>query len=642
MWKLKFLCSENVSLTISSLFGRGGMRLIFSALLASVLVAPVAHAQQPNDDENELEEIVVTATRIPTPLADTLPTTAIITAEDIERIKPQDFGELLKLKSGIGFRDSGGRGSSGGLFVRGTRTEQTLILIDGIRVSSATNGATAIQRIPLEAIERIEIIKGPMSGVYGADAIGGVIQIFTKQFLQEGATGVVNVTAGSNHLRQYSTRAAYGEENYSVSASLSTESTDGINRTTFTEGENADRDSFKQNSGSFSLASNPTDELAIELNHVQSSSKTEYDNTRPSHGKNWYSLGKLATTALHIENEHSENIRLSGTFGTTKDYLKSNNPGGFGHGNNFETTKTDYSIQADLIFSAQNQVSVGVDYQKDKVESNNVPYGESDRTNKGIFLLWQYQGDRSSSAVSMRNDRNSAYSSNSNYSLQQSFDISNQYKIIASYGTAFRAPTFNQLYWPGFGTPDLKPEKSKSLELSLRANLDEVSWQINAYHTKIKDFISPSDESVSNIDSSTLKGIEIELSRQWDDYNFDANLDYLDAQDDKTGMFLSDRARAAASIELGKQTDNLYVGVDAFIEHSRFDSIGFGESAKLLRLPGYALWGITANYQFSDKLSISGRIDNLFDKEYVTNLINEQHSYRNEGRTIEMSLEYRF
>ena len=335
MWKFKFLCSENVSLTISSLFGRGRKCLICSALLASALVAPAAHAQDSNDDENELEEIVVTATRIPTPLADTLPSTAIITAEDIERIKPQDFGELLKLTSGIGFRDSGGRGSSGGLFVRGTSTSQTLILIDGIRTSSATTGATAIQRIPLESIERIEIIKGPMSGVYGADAIGGVIQIFTKAYQDEGTFGDISTTAGSNQLRKHYARSGYGDENFSVSASLSKESTIGIDRTEFKgeenelgefkSGGNEDRDGFEQSSGHFSLSLYPQDDLVLKIGHVQSSATIEYDNTSTSTrfnsrsnrinlGEGWHQRTKLNTTSVQFNYDHAENVKLSGKF----------------------------------------------------------------------------------------------------------------------------------------------------------------------------------------------------------------------------------------------------------------------------------------------------------------------------------------
>ena len=732
MWKLKFLCSENVSLTISSLFGRGGMRLIFSALLASVLVAPVAHAQQPNDDENELEEIVVTATRIPTPLADTLPTTAIITAEDIERIKPQDFGELLKLTSGIGFRDSGGRGSSGGLFVRGTSSSQTLILIDGIRTSSATNGATAIQRIPLESIERIEIIKGPMSGVYGADAVGGVIQIFTKAYQEEGIFANVSTTAGSNQLRKHYARSGFGDENFSVSASLSKESTVGIDRTAFKgeeddlgefkSGGNEDRDGFEQSSGNFSLSLYPQDDLVLKIGHVQSSATIEYDNTStdsnvsircddqknspigqidckqppkkivrkvcyvkkiegverevcatslltkeekqskdnktvsphakveyyrtvsPSDriylGEGWHQRTKLNTTSIQFDYDHAENVKLSGNFGVTKDFLTDNAPGSQNDSTYFRTKKTDYSVQADLILSTQNQVTFGVDYQKDEVDSTTI-YNETKRTNKGLFALWQHQRTHSSTVLNARYDRNSAYGSISNYGLQQSFDLNDEHKFVISYGTAFKAPTFNDLYFvfpwgTVYGNEDIKPEESKSFELSLRSNRGNNSWQVNVFQNKIKNQIGydRSTFKAGNTDNVTLKGIELELIKEWDDYIFSSSLDYLDAKDDKTGGFLTDRARASGSIELGKQIDNFYVGVDAFFERGRFDGEEF--------LPEYTLWGLQSNYVISESLLISGKVDNLLDKKYVTNRTFSGDNYQNEGRTVQISVEYKF
>ena len=658
MWKFKFLCSENVSLTISSLFGRGRKRLIFSALLASALIAPVAHAQESNDDENELEEIVVTATRIPTPLADTLPTTAIITAEDIERIKPQDFGELLKLTSGIGFRDSGGRGSQGGLFVRGTSPKHTLVLIDGIRTSSATSGQTAIEKIPLDAIERIEIIKGPMSGVYGADAIGGVIQIFTKQYQEMGSFGTIKTTAGTNKFRKYNARVGYGEEAYSISASVSKESTDGIDRTgykgeqdedgEFTSGGNDDRDGFEQTAGSFGLSIHPQDDLTINLSHIQNSVRSDYDNIsgdKNKIGKNWHQKDKLNSTSVRIEYEQSDSLNVTGVFGETKDHSTNFRPGK-SLPTNFNTHKSDYSLQANLILSAQNQVSFGIDYQKDKIDSrpeydeNDKPkyYAENKRTNKGIFALWQYKGDQSSTVLNARHDRNSAYGSISNYGLQQSFDLNDKYMVITSFGTAFKAPTFNDLYYPGSGDSDLEPQESKSFEMSLRGSLDEINWQINIFKTKIANVIIwlPNESGMwqpTNTDS-TQQGVEVEFSRKWDDYKFRTSLDYLDAKNNNTGKFLDGTARASGSIELGKQIDNLHVGVDAFFEHARFDRNRF--------LGGYALWGLHANYEVSESLSISGKVDNLFDKKYVTNRTYLGDNYQNEGRTIQVSVEYKF
>ena len=711
MWNLKFLFSENVSLTISSLFGRGGMRLICSALLASVLVAPVAHAQEPNGDEKELEEIVVTATRVPTPLADTLSTTQIITAEEIERTKPKDLGDLLRRKSGIGFRDSGGRGSNGGLFVRGTATNQTVILIDGIRTSSATNGATAFERIPLDSIERIEIIKGPMSGVYGADAVGGVIQIFTKQYQEMGSFGTIKTTAGTNKFRKYNARVGYGEESYSFSASVLKESTDGIDRTEykgeiddfgeFRSGGDEDRDGFEQIAGDFSLSIHPQDDLTVQIAHVQSSARVDYDNTSTSKptircddqknspikeidctgdptqkvdsppqiikvspcpnwrlttdektlpedkkpkcikltsptnriyvGKDWHQKVKLNTTSVRFDYEQSDSFNINGLFGTTKDQITDYTPGGSKDRSHFNTQKSDFSVQANVILSTQNQVSLGIDYQNDKVDST-TSYEKSKRTNRGIFALWQYQSDQSSTVLNARHDRNSAYGSISNYSLQQSFDLNDEYKFIVSYGTAFKAPTFNELYWPEDGNPDLSPEESKSFEISLRASLDDLLWQVNAFQTKITNLIS--GWPPKNIKKSTQRGVEVEVAREWDEYIFSTSLDYLDAKDDSSGKFLEDRARVSGSIELGKQIDNFYVGVDAFFEHARFDRGSF--------LPGYALWGLHANYEISESLLISGKVDNLFDKKYVTNRTFSRDNYQNEGRTVQISVEYKF
>ena len=643
MWKFKFLCSENVSLTISSLFGRDRKRLICSALFVSALVAPVAHAQEPNDDENELEEIVVTATRIPTPLADTLPSTAIITAEDIERIKPQDFGELLKLKSGIGFTDSGGRGSEGNLFIRGTSEKHVLILINGIRTSSATSGKTAIENIPLESIERIEIIKGPMSGVYGSDAVGGVIQIFTKQNVEEGSFATVNSTFGSNNLQKYSGRAGYGNSVYSVSASLSSESTDGIDRTESKEKGNEDVDGYERTSGDFSLTAILQDSAILKFNHLKNSSRNEYDYPRGT-DKGRYQRNRLETTSLSLEYEHSDTFNIVGNIGTAKDFSKTFT-GSSSSPSYINTRRTDYLVKGNLILNSQNQVSIGVEYQKDRVSATG-DYEKNERTNKGFFALWQYQGDRSSTVLNARHDKDSLYGSLSNYSMQQSFDVTDQYRVVASYGTAFKAPTFNDLYWPDnfvfVGNPNVKPEESKSFEISLRASLDELNWQINAYQTKVKNLIDWKEKPTrvgvrltpSNFDNATLEGVEIELSRESDDYIFRTSLDYLDAKDDKTGKFLEDRARASGSIELGKQIDNFYVGFDAFFEHARFDRNKF--------LGGYALWGLHANYEVSESLSISGKVDNLFDKEYVTNVAGTNNNYQNEGRTVQISVEYKF
>ena len=632
--------------------GEMKMHRLFQLIVCFALILTTPFALSQDENEGTLEEVVVTATRIPTPLTDTLPTTSVLTSEDIERLKPQELGDLLGRSSGIGFRDSGGRGSQGSLFIRGTTNKHVLVLINGIRTSSATLGATAIENISLESIERIEIVKGPMSGVYGSDAIGGVIQIFTKQNYEEESFATVNSTVGSNSLRKYGGRAGYSDTAYSVSASVSKESTEGIDRTKIKTNENGDKDGFEQTSGNFSLTTQLHDLVDLKFNHVQSTSRLEYDSSFGSKANGWHQRARLETTSLNVEYDHSDALNIVGTVGTSKDFSTQ-----FANERSYiNTRKADYSVQGNLILDSQNQISMGIDYQKDTVGATN-SYSKSNRANKGFFALWQFQGDRISSVLNSRHDINSDYGSISNYSFQQAFDITDSYSVVASYGTAFKAPTFNDLFWPVmesefFGTtyrtegnPDVISEESKSFELSLKAELGQLYWQINAYETKVKNLIEWQTTKVqenpdvnltkpANIKSATLKGVEVELTKQWDDYLLKAGLDYLDAKDGDTGNFLDDRARTSGSLEIGKQFDSLYVGVDAFFEHSRFD--------RARRLPEYTLWGISGSYEFSDSLTISGHIDNLFDKEYVTNLASNTNPYQNEGRTIQVSLEYKF
>ncbi len=625
------------------------MNKFILCLVAFALSLPAALAQQV-ENESDQPEVVVTATRIATPLRDTIATTEVITAQEIERTKPRDLGTLLSRKSGLSFRDSGGKGSRGGIFVRGTDEKHLLVLIDGMRTASATLGLTAIERIPLEIIERIEIVKGPMSSVYGADAVGGVIQIFTKKPHQAGTYGSVKTSVGSNRERKYTAQAGFGEDQVSMFVSATKESTDGIDRTKYKGGGNEDKDGFKRSSGNLSLTTFLQDDLELNLTHFRSVSVLDYDNIstsssesrgREHKGRNWHQRFELSTTSARIDYDHSSDLNFSAIIGTATDNrqdLKPDHPTNDSRRTHFKTRKSDYSLQANWIASSRDQVSVGAEYQQDKVDSTDT-YANDERTNKGYFALWQHQRERSATVANVRHERNDTYASETNYNIQQSFDISDTYQIAANYGTAFQAPSLNELFYEEDffrGDPDLKPEESKSTEVSLRSQHDDLHWKLSLYHTTIENLIvwKGFPSSPVNVDEVTLKGVEIELTKEWNDNIFNFSGDYLEAYDDKTGNFLDDRARGSASIELGRQIGKIFVGANAFYEHSRFD--------RGSNLGNYAIYGINAEYKFSDNLIISGHIDNLFDKDYTTNLASDDNPYKNEGRTFEISMEYRF
>ena len=610
--------------TLSSWIAKARKYLLITLLTGSVPLVSIAQ-----DEDSEMEEVVVTATRIPTPISKTLSATTIITAEDIERIKPDGIGDLLNRISGIGFRDSGGRGSAGSLFIRGSSSKHTIILINGIRTSSATLGTTSLINIPLEQIERIEVVKGPLSSLYGADAIGGVIQIFTKKYDAQDLESSISSTIGSNKTSKFSGSFKVGTEDIGLVASLSYENTDGIDRTACKKLGNEDEDLYRNKSAHLSLSSALQDNLDWHINHSRSESKTEYDHGFgcSAGGDNLYTKSKLNITNMRLDYDFSTTTKILFNLGTTTDLSQPKN-------SYIKTRKYDYSIQGDMNLSDQNQISIGADYHKDKVTSTTL-YDKTKRSNKGLFLVWQRTGDKFGTVANVRYDDNQAYGSNSNLNFQQSIQLTNGYQIIASYGTGFQAPSFNDLYWPGFGNPDLLPEESKSYELSLRKNLQHLDWQVNIFQTKIKNLIT-GQRAASNLKSATIKGIEFELNKQWEDLSLLFNMEYLDTRNDETNKFLDGRARVSANIELVKYFDKAFYTFDVSGEHGRFDSD--------MKLPGYAVFGLGFGYHVSDNFEISARIDNLTDKDYTTNIARKDpyNPYKNEGIRFELSTKYRF
>ncbi len=626
--------------TLSSWIAKARKYLLIILLTGSVPLVSIAQ-----DEGSEMEEVVVTATRIPTPISKTLSATTIITTEDIERIKPDGIGDLLNRISGIGFRDSGGRGSAGSLFIRGSNSSHTIILINGIRTSSATLGTTNLINIPLEQIERIEVVKGPLSGLYGADSIGGVIQIFTKKYDAQDLESSVSSTIGSNKTSKFSGSFKAGTEDIGLVASLSYENTDGIDRTACKEQGNEDEDLYRNKSAHLSLSSALQDHLDWYINHSHSESKTEYDNTLNcgAGGDNLYLKSKLNMTNMRLDYDFSTTTKISFKLGTTTD-LSQRFASNVSH---FKTKKYDYSIQGDMNLSDQNQISIGADHHKDKIVTKNT-YAKTKRSNKGLFLVWQRTGDKFGTVANVRYDNNQAYGSNSNLNLQQSIRLTNGYQIIASYGTGFRAPTFNDLYWPEddwtVGNPDVLPEESKSHELSLRKNLRNLNWRINVFQTKIKNLIEWKTPALgekltpTNAENVTIKGIEFELNKQWEDLSLLFNMEYLDARNDKDNKILTGRARFSANFELVKHFDKAFYTFDVRGEHARFDTV----SSKLTKLPGYAVVGLGFGYHVNDNFEISTRIDNLTDKDYITNMAGADNPYKNEGIRFELSTKYRF
>ena len=597
----------------------------------------------PTAANDNYEEVVVTANKNKQPLSHTLPTTNVITALDIQKMQAPDLPSLLGRVSGISFRDSGGRGSNSGIFIRGTTSAQVVILIDGIRSASATVGATALENIPIETIERVEIVKGPLSSLYGADALGGVIQVFTKtgksaadsdDYLLE---STARMSVGSHHLQDYNVSLNGGNDKHQFFASFSQEDTRGIDRTDLKINGNQDKDSFEQKSASLSALFTVNEQLKTQVKYMKSEGRTEFDNVFGL-DENRYSESELENIGAKLLYNPMDTIQLTLDLGYFSDH--STTPkfeSDFFGRSDIQTRRHSLALQGNFSIGENHLLTLGSDYYNDDV-STLADFSETQRDNQGYFAQWQASFGDINLTSSLRYDDNQAYGGNTNGSAAASYRFNDDLELVLSYGTAFRAPTFNELYYPFFGNPEVKPEESKTYELSLRGSLPGFNWRASTYRANVDNLIGfdLATFTAGNTARATLEGVELEVKHQVGHWDLSANVDYLEARNEDTHEYLDGRAAVSANLQLGRSfLQSLYLGVDIKAEHGRHDLEG-------VSLPGFAIWGVSAVYDATDKLKVSGRVDNVFDKDYTLNLATSSVAYKTDGLAAKLSVQYSF
>lgn len=577
--------------------------------------------------------VVVTPTKTEKPISEVIANTAVITSEQIERLQPQDIQQLLNTVSGLDFRDSGGRGSASGVFIRGTTPNQQIVLLDGVRISSATTGAADLSLIPVELIDRIEVVKGPVSGLYGADAVGGVIQIFTKKDVKLGQNGITRVSIGSNDTQEISQTLMHKADKFQVLANVTREKKDGIDRTTITTGGNNDTDGFEETAGNVSLGIDLNEATKIQAGVVWGKNKVEFDNTFGADANN-ETTNRTRIASWKLTHDVDERLTVSADLGYFKNESStlSNNPFSF-----FETQRGDAELKADWSLNENVKLLFGTDYRKSEIEST-TDFPETERDNNGVFASVLTEKGKLGFNANIRYDDNEAYGEETTGSVLFSVAVTDSIDYTISYGTAFVAPSFNQLFFPFFGNENLNPEESETIEVGLRGTHENVVWNIAAYSTNIENLIAFDNSTflAGNIDEADITGLELGANVNLGDYFVSAQLDYSEARDAQTDEFLTDRALVNANIETGYRFEKGVVSVDVDAEHGRRDSS--------LVLPGFAVVGLSGVYNVTDNLKLSARIDNLLDKDYSVNVANSFSGdfFRNDGRAYKASAAYSF
>lgn len=647
------------------------MRLYQLAIAAALLPASaVALAEQ----SSETEFVVVTATRTPQDLSQTLANTSVFDAADIERLQAFDLIDVLRNAAGVDFQQKGGPGSPSSLFVRGTNSTHVLVLVNGQRISSATLGTSAIEHISMDQVERIEVVRGPKSSLYGADAIGGVINIITKT-AEETPTAKLTAGFGSRGVLDHSATYSAKFGKFSLATGVNYYENAGWNTTTLTTQGSADRDTYRSHGGYLNLGMQINDKHKVELNYTHSEGEIEYDNTYGCSNAITYasvdcqpfSETRNRTASITSTNTLSPVFDMliqagySSDLSETKDDLANINQL-FGGPSVFETVRASGLIQANLKLDELFTLSVGDEYYRDKIygkiylinasfdalEANSYTDENGkkidNRDNHAMFA--QFQGDIEndiSFVLGVRRDDNESFGKHTTGNVNIGIGDTKKYgKVVFSFGTAFHAPTFNDLYWPdpfGPGNPLLKPETSQTREISYRGEARNLKYTISAYETRIDDLIqwAPIDPNdlysfwtPSNVQAAKIKGLETELSQTIDAFSWSINTSHSDADDVATGNELIDRAKRKASLNADYSFAHYSLGASWLAMGGRYSDTG-----NTVKTSGYSRWDLRASVKLWQDFSVQLKLENLFDVDYE-----HRAPFVEPGRVVMLKLVY--
>ncbi len=578
------------------------------------------------------EPIVITATRTAQTVDQSLASVTIITSEDIKASQAKSIQELISGHVGIDTTNRGGYGKSSSLFIRGTNTGHVLVLVDGLQIGSATLGQTELQYLPLAQIERIEIVRGPRSSLYGSEAIGGVIQIFTRQG-QSGQQVHLDFGVGSHNLRQGTLSASGGHNNTRHNVTVSGLSDDGFD--SIDDGEDDD-DGYKNQSASLRLGHTFANGLDIDGHLMTAQGESDFDGAFQN-GAEFAQQNYGLTLAYPLSDRWYSKLAM----GSSKDESDSLLNGV--HSSEFITKRQQISWQNDIKLSTNHDLNLGIDQQTDKVESDIADYDVSELDNLGVFAQLHGDIDAHNYAISLRNDDNEAFGNEMTGSFAWGVTLPSKTHLSGSYGTAFKTPSFNDLYYPFSGNPDLKPEKSNSIEIRLAQEFETSRIEFSIYQTEIEDLIEWACSvncadpdwnnhiwKPSNVAEAKIHGAELRYTTQLLGWNSSAELSWIDPRDKVSDNVLQLRAQKSARLDFMRDFGKTSVNVSAIAQGSRYtDAFNSAE------LGGYGIVNIAGAYALNKRVTLNARIQNLGDKQYQT-----VANYNSAGRTFFVGVAY--
>ena len=564
-----------------------------------------------------LSPIVVTAGRGPQALADTIPQTSLFDQQDLADTTATDLAGLLQLAPGAQISRTGGPGSTASLSLRGASSTQSLVLIDGVRVDSVSLGTAQIAQIPLDQIDHVEVVNGNVSALYGSGAIGGVVQVFTRDGGDHPPRFNFSVGYGSYHTQtqQVGVNGALDKDgNTTFSISLARSKDDGFSSINPAQapGANPNANGYLNESISASLRHKFNDRWDAGVSYFQSNGNDSYDNAYgvPTDLNNLYSKvrqvsvfanGKLTDWwTTHFIVSEGDDRSVSSTNGV--------------YNGRFDTDNRQYTWQNDFALAAQQKLQLGYEHLDQSLDSDT--FAAPDRHVDSGFAGYTGRFGRNQIQANVRHDQYSDFAGANSYYLGYGFDITGNWKATASYSDSFRAPSFDDLYYPYSGNPLIQPERSHSIEAALQYASNALGvMRLSAFETRYSNLIdysqvSPGIYLAENVGHAKVQGLEGSWSGHVGKTDIRASLTLQNPVDLDNDVDLVRRARRFGSLTVNRSIDGWRVGGEWIVSGASTDSSG--------NLGGYGVLNLSARYNITKAWYVAAQIQNLLNKDYET------------------------
>ena len=599
-----------------------GMVSACAAACASLSFSDFALAQSASQTTPELKPIVVTASRNPQQLTDTLLHTTVLQRADIERSQSRDVLSLLQREAGVQLTQNGGRGTASSLYLRGSASLQTLVLLDGIPLTRQdATGSLGLEHLAIDQIERIEIVRGNVSAIYGSGAIGGVVQIFSKRG-QGAPSALIKAEIGSRGSSKVaaSVQGAFGAESATrITAGITVDRTSGFSaiNTDQLAAANPDNDSYKNRSENVAISQDLAKGHSLALSLQRTDGKYDFDGSFGAPQDIQKGRNKQQSISVVSSNRFTPDWLSKFSITQRRDRGLDTDNGAFGFTSLATTKVQQIQWSNTLALGSDTSLTLGAEQQRQSIDADDgfAPYAFARRTH-AVFAGVQSQIGPHQLQVNLRNDKvqgGAALDSRATTGLiGYGFALSPDWKLTASTSTAFNAAPLGYLYYPFGGNPNLQPEKAKSSELGVQWSQGAQVLRATLFDTRSRNLFEYdlATFSFANVASTRNRGIELSYSGKIATADVRAGLTSQNPKDTISGQTLNRRAKTLGSLSADQTLGAWQVGGDLRFSGARRDG--------LQRLGGYEVIDLRVRYAIDPQWSTYARIENLLDRRYQT------------------------